>query len=571
MWYSKRYIFLTVFLIFAVILQVHTLGKDSGEIESFRGASLEENFWNPYIADSWNSQVITLSIDGKNYTTKQYDLYMDEEMQLFAEIPFIRECLECSARVYGNQILFVEKYTSMMEFSLQEESYLLNGDTISSENTFVIKDGVYYASVNTIVEALGYSINYDAENNTVEIASEEETASILPSAYDLRARNRVATVKNQGSLDTCWAFAALSAMESALLPEEDLVFSEDHMTLSNSFSGNQTTGGDYNMAVAYLTAWQGPVLETDDPYGDGTSDDTLSAVKHVQEVQFIESKDLEKIKKAVFLYGGVQTSIYNALSGAKSSSVYYNSQEAAYCYIGTAKPNHDVVIVGWDDNYAKENFSEEPEGDGAFICQNSWGSSFGDNGYFYVSYYDTNIGIHNVVYTKIVDTDNYDSIYQTDLCGMVGKIGYGQSTAYGANVYTATENETLKAVGFYATAKDTSYKVYVVDTFESTESFDNMEKVAEGSFVSAGYYTVELDQDVELLAGNRFAVIIQITTPDSERPLAVEYQADSLTESVTIEDGEGYISVTGDTWEHVEEIEACNLCLKAYTVMTVEE
>lgn len=78
-------------------------------------------------------------------------------------------------------------------------------------------------------------------------------------------------------------------------------------------------------------------------------------------MQIIESKDYEKIKEAVFKYGGVQTSIYNALRSSQSSSPYYNKSTDAYCYIGTEKPNHDVVIVGWDDSYSKDNFNTDLE------------------------------------------------------------------------------------------------------------------------------------------------------------------------------------------------------------------
>ena len=122
--------------------------------------------------------------------------------------------------------------------------------------------------------------------------------------------------------------------------------------------------------------------------------------------------DIAAIKEAVFKYGGVQTSFYNSLANVMASSPHYNRETSAYCYIGTQKPNHEVVIIGWDDNYPKENFSVPLEADGAFICQNSWGSSFGEQGIFYVSYYDTNIGTHNVVYTRIDDTNNYDNIYE---------------------------------------------------------------------------------------------------------------------------------------------------------------
>lgn len=69
-----------------------------------------------------------------------------------------------------------------------------------------------------------------------------------------------------------------------------------------------------------------------------------------------------------------------------------------------------------------------------------------------MSYYDSNVGIYNAAYTKIENTDNYDRIYQSDKCGWVGQLGYGNEEAYFANLYTANGDEVLEAVGFYATA-----------------------------------------------------------------------------------------------------------------------
>ena len=93
-------------------------------------------------------------------------------------------------------------------------------------------------------------------------------------------------------------------------------------------------------------------------------------------------KRLRSDQKAVYLEGGVQSSLYTSMRDYESESVYYNRDTNSYCYIGTEKPNHDSVIVGWDDDYPKENFNMELEGDGAFICTNSWGENFGDQGYF---------------------------------------------------------------------------------------------------------------------------------------------------------------------------------------------
>ena len=157
--------------------------------------------------------------------------------------------------------------------------------------------------------------------------------------------------------------------------------------MNNGFHLAQDDGGEYTMGMAYLASWKGPVFEKDDPYGDNKTNPDLTAVKHVQEMQIIYGKDYEKIKEAVFKYGGVQTSIYNSLKSSQSKSPYYDRRTSSYCYIGTEKPNHDVVIIGWDDSYSKDNFSVDLEGDGAFICQNSWGSEFGDGGVFFIFFF----------------------------------------------------------------------------------------------------------------------------------------------------------------------------------------
>lgn len=389
----------------------------------------------------------------------------------------------------------------------------------------------------------------------------------LPSSYDYRKTGRAPQIGNQGSLGTCWAFASLTALESSVLPKERLELSVDHMSLKNSFSLPQDAGGEYTMSMAYLLAWQGPVPESEDPYGDNYSPDGLKPCLHVQEIQILPSKDYEAIKRAVYLKGGVQSSLYTSMRDYQSESVYYNRQTNSYCYMGGERPNHDSVIVGWDDNYPKENFNMGLKGDGAFICSNSWGKDFGDQGYFYVSYYDTNIGVHNIVYTGVEPTDNYDHIYQSDLCGWVGQIGYGKDTAWFANAYTAGKGETLKAAGFYATDRDSSYELYVARHLgtDMEEGLSNPQPEGRGSLEYAGFYTVPLNGEIRLDDGEKFAIIVKITTPGTVHPVAIEYDAKDGTAKVDLSDGEGYLSFDGKVWEHVEETQACNICLKAYT------
>ena len=563
---SRKYIMMFLVLILALGLKFSNLWRSMEQVDTFRGANLKAAVWNPLIAESVNEKEISVLVDNRELKSSETGIFMDENLTLMLPVSVLRDSFNCSVHLYGEDQLLIEKRNDEILFLLDEPAVTVNKEKNEITSSMVYVGGIYYVPADTVSQLLNFSYSWDIRENRAVALSNAEGGSILPAKYDLRERGRTPSVKDQGRFGTCWAFAALSAMESALLPEEALELSPDHMSLQNSFYLEQTDGGNYTMGMAYLTAWQGPVYEADDPYGDNESPEGLRPVKHVQEIQIIGHKDYEDIKEAVFKYGGVQTSIYSALRSTTRNSEYYNAETSSYCYIGTKKSNHDVLIIGWDDNYSRDNFKMEVEGDGAFICQNSWGSGFGDDGVFYVSYYDVNIGSHNLVYTGIEEPDNYDNIYQTDLCGWVGQLGYNKESIYGANVYTAEGFEELRAAGFYAVGKDTEYRLYVVKNFENTDSLnENRILVAQGKLGNSGYYTIPFDRRVSVAAGEQYAVILYLSTPGSDKPLAIEYQADEFTSTVDISDGQGYISLMGNRWESLEETQSSNLCLKVYS------
>lgn len=564
--YSKKYIVFTIIMVTILLINFHVLDETDGELDQFRGAKLESKIWSPMVAADVNGSIITVNIDNKTFTSEDTKIYMDDNRNIMLPVSILTEALNCSVHIYDGTQLLVEKHGNEAQLELDSTDASSNGKSVSIVSPFTTIDDIYYVSLNDLSNLLGYTCSFDISTNTIATVDDSDGVTLYPTSYDLRKKGRISKIRNQGSYGTCWAFAAISAMESELLPERPMLFSVDHMTMCNSFNVNQYDGGQYTMGMAYLAAWQGPVYEEDDPYGDNQTNDTLSPVMHTQEIRIIDGKDYDGIKEAVFKYGGVQTSLYSTIRSSQGSSTYYNKKTNSYCYIGTAKSNHDVVIIGWDDNYSKENFNAPLEGDGAFICQNSWGENFGDNGVFYVSYYDTNIGTHNLVYTGIESTDNYDNIYQSDLCGWVGKMGYDKEDIYGANVFTANDNEDIVAAGFYATASDTEYELYVVENFVDTNSFSHKKKVASGVLEHAGYYTIDFDSPVEVTAGEKYAVVLYVKTPGSIHPMAIEYDSgDEFISGVNLDDGEGYISYNGSTFKNVKEEKMCNLCIKAFS------
>ena len=563
----KLYLGLIFILSVAVVYLLEAVAQDKGIAlgNVVITAKDRPSEWQDIIASDASENQLRLIVDGVEVAFAKNRIYMENNLDIMIPTYIFRNSFKCAFNTVSDDGIELQKGNTVVSIDSYDTFIDVNGKKVFLENAMKKDDDGYYINAHVLEEGFGYTYKWDSVENTLNLVDTKKDESILPSRYSYYDVGRLGKIKDQGIYGTCWAFASLTAVETSLMPEEKYDFSEDNMVWNSGYFGAQYDGGDYTRAISYLASWRGPVLEEDDVYGDGINNPDAGVVKHVQEAQIIESKNLEAIKKAVFLYGGVESSLYTSMSYAGERSMYYNDKNYSYCYIGTKKPNHDVVIIGWDDNYSKDNFSVSLEGNGAFICVNSWGDSFGDDGLFYVSYYDSNIGIHNVVYTRVEDNDNYDNIYQSDLCGWVGQLGYECDTAYFSNVYTAQSDEELKAVGFYATGKDTSYEIYYVDNFEGTESFCNKVYLQSGTFTNEGYYTVDLNKAVNMAEGKKYAIIVKITTPGAVHPIAIEYKAGRSTKNVVIDDGEGYISLIGKSWEHVEESKECNICLKMYT------
>ena len=388
---------------------------------------------------------------------------------------------------------------------------------------------------------------------------------VLPDKYDCRDEGIMPVVKSQGGRGTCWAITATSALEAALMPEEHKIFSADHFTLQNGFEIAQKEGGDYKMIMAYLSGWYGPVYEEDDPYGDDITAEDIPARIHVQQVNLLEGESLARFKQMVYTYGTVQISLHMDRRTTAKALPYYNEETCAYYYPDKESSNHDVLILGWDDSFPASAFKTDPGLDGAFICQNTWGDSFGDHGIFYVSYADANAFTSGLAYARVESAANYDNIYQNDVCGWQGRQGYDMPECYFAGVYTARGNEELSAAGFYSLGRHTDYEIYVVHDFRDESSFLHKKYLTEGEIDGMGYFTIDLPEKELLAEGERFAVVVHVKSPGVDKPAAVELKKDAYTANVTTEGKESYISLSGGEWENTQEDFGTNICLKAYT------
>ena len=543
---------LILFLLFALIgvnIFLYFSNKEQGKIQKNEEFDASVQGLIDLEIEHFRSQGIDVQVEEKSISSFGYDVRLEPGIELFVPEDFMEDIMGCSVNEYSNGVVKVDRADTALEFKASD--VIAEGDAL-------------YMPIRESAESLGYLINYSFSKEFVNFKNTDGGKN-LPAAYDLRNRDRVSPVRDQGEFGTCWAFASLGALESVDMPKESNVYSVDHMSKNNGFSLELSEGGEHTMSIAYMASWKGPVLDKDDPYGDGETNSDLKAVKHLEEAIIIDQRDDEKIKSAIYKYGAVESSIYMEMPYGYNSSPYYDETNASYCYDGEEKANHDLVVVGWDDNYPKEKFKKVPEHNGAYLCKNSWGEEFGDKGFFYVSYDDANICKKSIVYTRTGNADNYDNIYQSDQLGWIGQMGFNKESAYFANVYTANADETLEAVSFYATGDNTSFKVFIVEDYKDQKSLNGGRKeIGKGETRYPGYYTVDLSKKVELKKGQKYAIIMSIKTPGSERPIAIECDGGNRTKDFDLTDGEGYMSLYGENWMSAEESEA-NICLKAFT------
>lgn len=445
----------------------------------------------------------------------------------------------------------------------------------------------------TFTEAGGY-IFLPEDYYTPAVNVETELMAYGSGLEEKYVTENIPAIRNQNPYGTCWAFSSISLAEIGILNREGISadLSELHLAYftydstkdpigglndDNKYIGSTSylnKGGNYILAYHTLANWKGASKEETVPYSNAADSvnngintslafDSVAHLRNVYKININENRD--DVKKMIKEYGAVGVSY-------KDYYAFYNYEHNSYYASDYSGYGHAVSVVGWDDNFPKENFNSEAPGDGAWLIRNSWGTdAYCRDGYFWMSYYSKSLVDVAYVFDFVSSSSDeyYDNNYQYDgtIYSSVFKINRGGKIA---NVFTVqNELEALEAVSFETESVNVEYEVNIYKNVEDgNPESGTLVSTATGNTVYAGMYNVKLDTPVFLQKDDRYSVVITLHSSEA----TVKYLADGQwteknwfsTTSVG-NPGESYYKYPMAGWNDFGASLGKNIRIKAYT------
>ncbi|MFO8129355.1 MAG: C1 family peptidase [Bacteroidales bacterium] len=401
------------------------------------------------------------------------------------------------------------------------------------------------------------------------LTPETNSKQDFPQYYDLRTYGWVTPVKDQGNCGSCWAFASMAAVESNWLKmgygTYDL--SEDNLINCQEYDNLPCDGGNFYMSSAMFGKHSGPVLESQDPYQDTFAIKNcpmspfgpLPPTAYAPDVRFLPG-DINTVKQAILDHGAVAATMIFDMGS-------YNSANYKYCYNGTGGYPHCITVIGWNDTLSFPGLSP-----GAWIIKDSYGTSWANNGYFYISYQDpeifTETAIFPLRYPVLPDNETY--AYYYDAFGWINNTGFSSNVGYGLAHYIIGETfqsltpQQIKRIGTYAVEPGTTLDVEIYSEFQNG-NLSGLLAAKTRYCEFAGFYTIPVNLHSDTV-GTEIYVKITYDAPGTANPIPIEEYEENYTSGIVLQTGRCWMSGDASTWHPVgnNTSYAFDLCIKMY-------
>ena len=370
------------------------------------------------------------------------------------------------------------------------------------------------------------------DNFNVNQSNSLVRSSQIPSTYNSVDEGFVTSIKNQNPYGNCWAYAACSVAESYLIKKgmasSDIDLSEAHLNYymyhnkgdkyENTDNDQTNVIGKYsftdvgadprmlqlamsNFGLASETIY--PISKITTMQGSKEDQNNTQYVMTNSNLLCQQAKGNESIIKQVILDNGSVLACYYDTSTAYKNSNYYNANEVNSF-------NHAISIVGWDDSYAANNFDNKPTRNGAWLIKNSWGTGFGNQGYFWMSYDEYSLGS---VYSYEFKNKDEENIYQYDGTNNALRYTLSSNTSTYANEFLVKRtNEELNAVSVGSATSNIPYKleIYTNLTDINNPTSGNCEVNQNGIIENDGINYIKLSKGISLKDNTYYSIVFTL-------------------------------------------------------------